>query len=414
MTLVSSGRLSIGGSGASNQSIEYELYSTTDQPIDILSADCRKLCGIATGPVKFSDFYSKSYPRLVSFTASPVKVVEGNVVLFTLTTQNVPNGTTISYSVVDPTASGLNTSDINIPFSGSFQIQNNTQTTSVNILSDLNPEPVKTFYLNMYINGALFATSPTITIGADYNYGWYSAGTYSVVIPTGVTSVTAIVVGGGGGKGGKDVSHLGKDGNSGVKLSGSFSVTPGETLTIIVGGAGGNGNSDGRNTAGGAGGSGYSAGGKGGPSGADGTSGAGGGGGGSTAILRGSSVIVSAAGGGGGGGGGNNGDPADIGLGGGFAGPKSTGVGGLGYGDIYLDPGSKNDDGGGGGGGGGGYPLTNVITGGDGGKGGTGDHTGNWGQYGQSVVLAGFSQQPSDPTGGLSGYVFFNYSVMPT
>ena len=145
-------------------------------------------------------------------------------------------------------------------------------------------------------------------------------------------------------------------------------------------------------------------------------SGAGGGGGGSSAIKRGSVIIASAGGGGGGGGGGNNGTPANIGLGGGFAGPKSTGVGGMGIGDI-INPGSQNtsynDDGGGGGGGGGGYPLTGVVTGGNGGKGGIGDHTANWGEYGQSVVPAGFSVIPNGNPGGSSGIIVVYLSVMP-
>lgn len=69
-----------------------------------------------------------------------------------------------------------------------------------------------------------------------------SAGTYSWTVPDGVTEVSAIAVGGGGGGAG---DHDGTGGGGGgLGWKNNISVTPGDTLTVVVGngGNGGNGN----------------------------------------------------------------------------------------------------------------------------------------------------------------------------
>lgn len=66
-----------------------------------------------------------------------------------------------------------------------------------------------------------------------------SAGSYSFVVPAGVTQVSAMAVGGGGGGAG-DSGGLGGSpgGGGGLVYSNTWSVTPGETLTVTVGGGG--------------------------------------------------------------------------------------------------------------------------------------------------------------------------------
>ena len=71
-----------------------------------------------------------------------------------------------------------------------------------------------------------------------------TAATYSLVVPTGVNSITAIAIGAGGGGGGASAaaSASGAGGGGGaLSYSNAISVTPGETLTVVagVGGAGG-------------------------------------------------------------------------------------------------------------------------------------------------------------------------------
>jgi hypothetical protein len=178
---------------------------------------------------------------------------------------------------------------------------------------------------------------------------WRSAGTHSWTVPGGVYRVRAIVTGGGGG-GGADATcqAVGGGGGAGATAFAVFNVTPGESLTIVVGNGGTGGS-------GGAGGSGQ-------PS----------------RILRGSTVLVEAAGGSGGSfincadcgvPGGAGGNSATFGAGvTGFFIPGGTGFGGAGrihqiytegYGGVSFwgigspntyNPGTGAPGGGGGGG----------------------------------------------------------------
>lgn len=71
-----------------------------------------------------------------------------------------------------------------------------------------------------------------------------TAGTYSFVVPNGIYSLSVpLIVGGGGGGGGfygSGDNHAGGGGGSGGKgVNQTIAVTPGETLTIIVGDKGG-------------------------------------------------------------------------------------------------------------------------------------------------------------------------------
>ena len=71
-----------------------------------------------------------------------------------------------------------------------------------------------------------------------------TAGTYSFVVPNGIYSLTVpLLVGGGGGGGGQDAGGGdtwggGGGGSGGYYTNQTVSVTPGETLTITVGGGG--------------------------------------------------------------------------------------------------------------------------------------------------------------------------------
>jgi hypothetical protein len=90
------------------------------------------------------------------------------------------------------------------------------------------PSSTKTFY----------RTIPPATIT------FASPGTSTFVVPPGVFSIGASVTGGGGGGGGGgygtggESSGSGGGGGSGYTSTGSISVTPGETLTVVVGAGG--------------------------------------------------------------------------------------------------------------------------------------------------------------------------------
>ena len=184
-----------------------------------------------------------------------------------------------------------------------------------------------------------------------------SNGTFTV--PAGVTQVSVVVIGGGGGGGNNTGSFFGQSsgagGGAGGLSYGTFSVTPGESLTVNVGSGGGVGSSGGSSSivrsattllqgSGGTGGGTNDTNGTGG--GSSGTERDGGGDGG--AGGDGSTAIFANAPDGGGAGGGAGGYSGNGGVGGGDGGSGSGGSGGSGGGG---GAGSTNDDGGGGGGG---------------------------------------------------------------
>jgi hypothetical protein len=59
-------------------------------------------------------------------------------------------------------------------------------------------------------------------------------GTYSFTVPTAVTSISAVAIGGGGG-GASNVNDGGGGGGAGLQYRNDIAVTPGETLTVVVG-----------------------------------------------------------------------------------------------------------------------------------------------------------------------------------
>ncbi len=187
----------------------------------------------------------------------------------------------------------------------------------------------------------------------------YTGNTQTYTVPSGVISIDVTLYGAQGGS-----AIGGNVGGEGGKTTGTISVTPGEVLTIITGGAGGNASASVGGTAG------YGGGGTGNGSGTD----AAGGGGGYSLIENGTTPLAIAGGGGGAGGGpgvdtggtgggttGGNGssadEPGNIGYGG------TQTAGGASYGSSangsYEQGGNGNYGGpgscGGGGGGGGGY-----------------------------------------------------------
>ena len=181
-------------------------------------------------------------------------------------------------------------------------------------------------------------------------------GNYTYTIPAGVYFVSVRAAGAGGGGGGSDLAGAGGNGGTGFAITIVMRVTPGQIMSLIVGGGGRTGFTGGFVTpcVGGGTASAFGGGGKG----ADancasgGYSGGGGaGGGGSSAALAGT-VVVQAGGGGGGSGGGWNNPGA-----GGFAGAATLsqtlacGTLGTGTPGVVL-----NQDGGAAGGGGGGFP----------------------------------------------------------
>lgn len=227
--------------------------------------------------------------------------------------------------------------------------------------------------------GALSARAFGLTT-TDYfgEISYTTPGTYSFVVPFGVTAISAVCVGGGGG-GCQPLRFLDSaDKNTivyinntrldsfdaragaggGLAYKNSIAVTPGETLTIVVGAAGTNGALSG----GGTGGYGTAGGSSSISRGATMLVGAGGGSSGNPAGHAGGGVIVGDGGGTGGVGGGMDAfdDYSIYGGGGGGAGGYA---GSGGAGSEGNNNGQANGAGGGGGGAGGGQPVTyNTVS----------------------------------------------------
>lgn len=205
--------------------------------------------------------------------------------------------------------------------------------------------------------GLTFTPGAGLTEAAVANLGFTDL-VQMWTVPVGVTSITVNLRGAQGGRGANDGIGTGGGGGSGGVVTGTLAVTPGETLTVYLGGAGGDGTraSGSGGGVGGSGSGGTFGGGRGGNAGAAGSSGGGGGGGGAAVLMRGTTVLA-VAGGAGGGGGAGNGDES------GFFWTARAGNGGSAYTSGYLGSGTAGQtgtdrggvDGAGGGGGGGGY-----------------------------------------------------------
>lgn len=102
--------------------------------------------------------------------------------------------------------------------------------------------------------GDLSTASGSITATLVTCATYTTAGTFTYIVPSGVTSVSAVVVGGGGGGAGLNPGNPGLPfygppkryggGGGSLRWQNNISVTPGESLTVVVGGGGGGGAND--------------------------------------------------------------------------------------------------------------------------------------------------------------------------
>jgi|GEM_PF-1747221 len=91
-------------------------------------------------------------------------------------------------------------------------------------------------FLILAVSGVFFVPKPTQAITLSYS----TAGLSSLVVPEGVTSITAKLwgAGGGGGVGSGAGQVTGGSGGGAGYMTGTITVTPGETITVLVGSGG--------------------------------------------------------------------------------------------------------------------------------------------------------------------------------
>lgn len=248
------------------------------------------------------------------------------------------------------------------------------------IASGNNPTGVGTWFeTNQKYSGPRFGNGAAYTNGKLYALGgmnctggttYATAGSYSYVVPAGVTELTvkAWGSGGGGGGGGWGASNSGQGGSGGGGgySTSVISTTPGETLTLVVGSAGGGGGANGSCCG----------------------QGAGGGGGGYSSVYRSTTPLLLAAGGGGGGGG----NKTSLGATGGAGGATTGAAGSSTNSGTYT-------------GGGGGTPSAGGAAGGGGNCGGAAGAALNGGRGGRGNCNTSTNQQGAagSPGGGIGG-----------
>lgn len=233
---------------------------------------------------------------------------------------------------------------------------------------------VPTTGLQLNIDPAQPPASETFPVGQQ---AYTTAQTTTFTVPAGCTSISAVCIGGGGGGAGSrgDRGEGNTGGGGGALAYGTFAVTPGETLTIVVGSGGDGGGND--------------------------TSGSAGG---DSIISRSGVTIISA-------GGGNGGQTRSTGSVAG--GTRSYGgtVTSSGGGDGGAGGGASSNNSGGGGGGAGGYSAAGGAGGNDGngsastggGGGGGGATTSGQGYGGGGVGILGAGSNGTAGTLNSSG-----------
>ena len=119
----------------------------------------------------------------------------------------------------------ISLNDIQTEFGGSNPINLNSEYASYAGISSGATTAISDFY-------GLSA----VTAGSNE---YISSGTYTFTVPAGVTSVCMLCIGGGG-QGGRSGSNTGARGGGGGGLlwRNNVSVTPGESLTVVVGAGG--------------------------------------------------------------------------------------------------------------------------------------------------------------------------------
>jgi hypothetical protein len=173
-----------------------------------------------------------------ALVSSASTVNEGATIVFTLTTSNVANDVTVAY-----TMTGIQSADIGgESLTGTFTVNNNSATLSVVVTADQSADGEETLLLTL---DGLSVTSSVIINDSSANptgsVAFYSPGATVWTVPSGVTSIDMVAVGGGGG----GMVGRGSDGSGGGGAGGglaycnNITVSPGDTFTITVG-AGGN------------------------------------------------------------------------------------------------------------------------------------------------------------------------------
>jgi len=199
-------------------------------------------------------------PRYNTITPNVTSLNEDGNVTFTLSTEYVPDGTSVSFTLVSVTGTVAAT-DFDNPVL-SFTINSNTATRTLTLSEDSITEGTESFRIRLAAtdsNGAstgslqssnAVSIADTSVFQAVGQVEFVSAGTTTNwTVPADTFSISVVSVGGGGGgAGGSNIGRTGGGGGGGaLAYKNNISVTPGDIIAVTVGagGAGGTTGNDG-------------------------------------------------------------------------------------------------------------------------------------------------------------------------
>ena len=183
---INSGTVTINSnSGTITLSAKNDLTTEGSENIKIeLKPSTAENVVLATSSAVTINDTSLTPPTYDTLTVDKTSVNEGGTVTYTLNTSNVPNGTTLYW-----TNSGTSTAADFFPSgnSGSFTVNNNTATISLDVYNDTLTEGSQTIILKIRtgsINGTVVKTAPTVTINdTSLSPVWYAQ--YDACLGTG-------------------------------------------------------------------------------------------------------------------------------------------------------------------------------------------------------------------------------------
>ena len=189
---------------------------------------------------------------LATIVASTTSVNEGGSVTFTVTTTNIPSGTTLTWTT-NVWSGAINANDFTDGLlSGTFTVNNNTGSIVRGIRADLVTEGSEQFRITVSYLEQSIGTSDIVTINdtsltppgqilfTSSTFGFNTQTSSTWTVPAGVTSISMICIGaGGGGRSFSSGSNLGGGGGGGgMAYVNNFGVTPGASVTVRVGNGG--------------------------------------------------------------------------------------------------------------------------------------------------------------------------------
>lgn len=202
----------------------------------------------------FANYTAKKSTIVFTITPSATSVNEGSSINFQIASENIPDGKTFYWSTTSTlalsTGSGylIPQSFTDSVTSGSVTINSNLATITRGIVANNIITGQNKFRIQLRtgsVSGRIIKTSNEVTIndrsqslGPTGQIQYTVSGTYTFVVPAGVTSISVACVGaGGGGYVSSETPVVAGGGGGGGSLSyvNDIPVTPGASYTVVVG-----------------------------------------------------------------------------------------------------------------------------------------------------------------------------------